>query len=44
MTVKEWLDSHNYEVSKIIWTHVGETELEEPVVLYDENDVSSREE
>lgn len=37
MNIKEFLDEHNLAVSKIVWTHIGDTELDTPVVLYDEN-------
>lgn len=37
MNMKEFLDEHNLAVSKIVWTHIGDTELDTPTVLYDEN-------
>lgn len=38
MNMKEFLDGHNLAVSKIVWTHIGDTKLDTPTVLYDEND------
>lgn len=38
-TIREFLNKHNLNVEKVTWTHLGDKELDDPVILYDKNNL-----